>query len=97
MVHHKSLLQEEVFGSCSQTQNNTNIANKHGGQINQPSSIIIIDYISQISYNDSIPLVPWKIPPLKQIMLNLEPQGIKYNFSQVPLKVPDTWTKKVSG
>ena len=44
-VHDKSLLQEQVSGSCSETPNDTDIANKHGGQISQPTSIIIIHYL----------------------------------------------------
>lgn len=45
MVPDKSLLQERVSGSYSETQNETNIANKHGGQISQPGSVIVIGYI----------------------------------------------------
>ena len=36
---------EEFPLDYSETQNDTNIANKHGGQISQPPSVIVIGYI----------------------------------------------------
>ena len=36
-------------------------------------------------------------PETKPCPDNLEPQGMKCNFSQAPLEVPDPWTKKISG